>query len=362
MALQFILKILAIFSVWGMAAVIAVVTILPFSDSNIWWIRAMDFPRLQIAILAGVVMLAGLFLSGPTRVFIPVLMLAALCYQLVRIYPYTILATPELQLAPEGTDQVRVLSANVLMDNDRHDLVLDRIRQFDPDILLLMETDQTWLDAMEPALAEYDTVIRHPQDNYYGMIFATRLPASDARIIYLTEDDTPSLIAQLTSAEGRAFRFVGLHPRPPVPGEDTEKRDRQIYYAAKFAASTDMPLVVTGDFNDVAWSDTSRSFKHVGQYLDPRIGRGMYSSFDATRWWLRFPIDQLYVTENVAVTSLQRLDPIGSDHFPMAATLNMDAAVAKRLNSTPKPITEDEKELINDAVAKMRDTLGHEEF
>ena len=362
MALQFILKLLAVGLVWVAAAVVAVVTALPFWDSNIWWIRVLDFPRVQIAVAAGVILLAGLFLPGASRIVVPMLMAAALCYQVVRIFPYTVMATPELELAQEGPDQLRVLSTNVLMENDRHDLMLERIRQFDPDILLLMETDQAWLDAMEPALADYATVVRQPQDNHYGMIFATRLPAAEARIVHLTHDRTPSLFARLTSPEGRRFRFVGLHPRPPVPGEDTEKRDRQIYYAAKFASSSDEPLVVTGDFNDVAWSDTSRSFKHVGQYLDPRIGRGMYASFDATRWWLRFPIDQLYVTEGIAVTSLQRLDPIGSDHFPMAATLNMDPEVARRLNTTPAPISEDEQRLIDKAVAEMRDDLGHEKF
>ncbi|WP_378944776.1 endonuclease/exonuclease/phosphatase family protein [Paracoccus sp. R86501] len=362
MALQFTLKFLAIGLVWIMAAVVAVVTALPFWDSNIWWIRALDFPRLQIAIAAAVVMVAGLFMPGASRIAVPVLMAAALCYQVARIFPYTVFASPELELAAEGPDQLRVLSTNVLMENDRHDLMLERIRQYDPDILLLMETDQAWLDAMEPALTNYTTVVRQPQDNYYGMIFATRLTASEARIVHLTDDQTPSLFAKLTSSEGRKFRFVGLHPRPPVPGEDTEKRDRQIYYAAKFASSSDEPLVVAGDFNDVAWSDTSRSFKHVGQYLDPRIGRGMYASFDANRWWLRFPIDQLYVTEGIAVTSLQRLDPIGSDHFPMAATLNMDPEVAERLNITPAPISDDEQRLIDKAVAEMRDELGHEEF
>lgn len=362
MALQVTLKIVAIALVWIAAAVIALVTALPFWDSNIWWIRALDFPRVQIAVGASLVLVAGLVLPGTSRIVVPLLMAAALCYQVARIYPYTFLATPELQLATEGPDQLRVLSANVLMENDRHDLMLQRIRQFDPDILLLMETDQTWLDAMEPALADYDTVIRQPQDNYYGLIFATRLPAAEARIVHLTADRTPSIFARLTSAEGRKFRFVGLHPRPPVPGEDTEKRDRQIYYAAKFASSSEEPLVVAGDFNDVAWSDTSRSFKHVGQYLDPRIGRGMYASFDATRWWLRFPIDQFYVTEGIAVTSLQRLEPIGSDHFPMAATLNMDPEVARRLNSTPAPISKDERRLIDKAVAEMRSELGHGEF
>lgn len=355
---------LVIYSIicWIAALAVAVVTVLPFSDSNIWWIRAMDFPRVQIGICAAIVLLAAMFLSGSGRIAISLMMIAACIYHLMRIYPYTVIASPEMQLASPGPDEVRVLSANVLMENTRHDLLLQQINEFDPDILFLMETDQQWLDGLEPALAGYSTVIRQPQDNYYGMVFATRLPTKDARIVHLTEDKTPSLFAELATPEGTTFRFIGLHPRPPVPGEDTEQRDRQIYYAAKFASASEVPLVVTGDFNDVAWSDTSRTFKKVGQYVDPRIGRGMFSSFDATRWWLRFPIDQLYVTPDVAVTSLTRRGFIGSDHFPMAATVRIDPELAATLNISPQPIPADEQAAIDRSVAETRDRLGHEVF
>jgi hypothetical protein len=37
---------------WGLTIVLVSVTIIPVLDTNTWWIRLMDFPRLQIA-LAG---------------------------------------------------------------------------------------------------------------------------------------------------------------------------------------------------------------------------------------------------------------------------------------------------------------------
>jgi endonuclease/exonuclease/phosphatase (EEP) superfamily protein YafD len=267
-----------------------------------------------------------------------------------------------MKLAPEGSDTIRVLSANVLMENRQHDLLLEVIEKFDPDILLLMETDQIWIDAVEPALANYTTVVREPKSDHYGMVFATRLPTDDARIVRLTSDETPSVFAQMTAPDGTVFRFVGLHPQPPVPGEDTKERDAQIYYAALFAQKSNVPVVVTGDFNDVAWSDTSRTFKHVGQYVDPRIGRGFYASFDANRFYLRFPIDQLYVTEDIAMVAIERLAYIGSDHFPMAARIRVDADLAARLNVKPKPVSDAEQKLIDESVARTRGKLGAEKF
>ncbi|PZX09647.1 endonuclease/exonuclease/phosphatase (EEP) superfamily protein YafD [Palleronia aestuarii] len=345
---------------WIAAISIALLTFITLWDTNLWWVRALDFPRLQIAIAAGLVTLLGLLLRGAGRLAVLSLTLASGGYQLYRILPYTIAYPPEMRLAPDGPDALRLFAANVLMENDRHDLVLEQVSRFDPDILLLMETDRAWVDALEPVLKRYPTIVREPRDNHYGMVFATRLEAREARIVYLTEDDTPSLFAELRGPGGMPFRFVGLHPRPPVPGQSTADRDAQIYYAARFASGEKLPLVVMGDFNDVAWSDTSQMFKHVGGYLDPRIGRGFFASFDAETALVQFPIDQLYVTEDVAVVSIEQLPYVGSDHFPMAATIRLDADLAAGLNDRPEPLGEKERERIEATVNEMRASLGHD--
>lgn len=347
---------------WCLAAAIVVLTFLPLWDTNMWWVRSMAFPRLQIAVLGGLVLVGAMFLPRAGRVLIPAILIVACGYQLWRIRPYTPFHAVEIELAQTAPDEITLLSANVLMENKRHDLLLDVIETLDPDILFLMETDQTWIDAIEPALARYSTVVREPRSDHYGMLFATRLEVDEARIIQLTTGDTPSIFAQLTGPDGTTFRFVGLHPRPPVPGQSTQERDAQIYYAARFAARSGVPVIATGDFNDVAWSDTSQTFKHIGQYLDPRIGRGFFASFDAEKPYLRFPIDQIYVTEDVAVVSIERRGYVGSDHFPMSATLRLDAALAAELNVAPPPVRSEEWDLIQLSIERTRKDLQHGKF
>ena len=294
-----------------LGGLVGLATVLPMSNSYRWWVRACEFPRIQIAAAGILYLCLAPFTSLTVALSVGLVVIAALVRQASWIAPFTRLTKPELQLVPEqeGGSQVKIMSSNVEMPNTDHAAVGRVIEESDPDIVFLMETDDTWFEALKQTLSSYSTVKTELRDNYYGMVFATRLDVARVEIVYLTPDHTPTLFAELLTPDGAVFRVVGLHPRPPVPGNDTWDRDAELLYTARFAGSADIPLVAIGDFNDAAWSRRSRLFKRVGEYLDPRIGRGIVASFDAKRKWLRIPIDQFYVTKEVAVVDFRR-DPM----------------------------------------------------
>lgn len=307
---------------WILALAVVFTTLAPLTNGAQWWVRGWDFPRLHIACVAVIAAILGLMLFNTWTQIVAVLMICCALYQAVRIFPYSPMAKTELALTPDAPAEERVslLSINVLMENTEHEKLRQLIDREDPDVLFLMETDAVWASALEEQLARYDTVVLHPLVNHYGIIFATRLPARQAETVFLSDDETPTVLAELEGPSG-AFFFVGLHPRPPVPGNDTEARDAQIKRAALLADRTYLPVVAMGDFNDVAWSWTAERFKEYGGFRDPRVGRGMLPSFDANSWLMRFPIDQLYLTEGLDLVSFDRLEHIGSDHFPMKAVI-----------------------------------------
>ena len=72
--------------------------------------------------------------------------------------------------------EVTLLAANVLLENEKTERIVRLIEEVDPDVLLLMETDERWLAALGPTLARYPTVLTAANVKYYGMAFATRLP------------------------------------------------------------------------------------------------------------------------------------------------------------------------------------------
>lgn len=285
-----------------------------------------DFPRVHIAFVSLAVLLGCLPFAVAFKLPMVALMGAALMYQSIQIFPYTQFAKTEIDLvaAPAGVTPVSMMSVNVLMENTRYDDLVQIIDREDPDVLLLMETDQVWHDALGDVLGRYTTVKTHIADDHYGLIFATRLDPVTVEFLWPIDDDTPALKAVLRAPNGAEFNFIGLHPRPPVPGNSTAVRDEQIKEAALMTSSSDRPTVCMGDFNDVAWSWTTDRFKRYGSFVEPRVGRGMYASFHAKYPLMRLPIDQIFLTENVNLVSFDRLENFGSDHFPMVATVFFD--------------------------------------
>ena len=74
-----------------------------------------------------------------------------------------------------------------------------------------------------------------------------------------------------------------------------------------------------GDFNDVPWSHTTSQFKAEGNYRDPRAGRGSFATFPADYVTFGWPLDQLFVKNDVRLESFAILDDVGSDHLPLVA-------------------------------------------
>ncbi len=308
---------------WAAALAVLVTTLLPLTNSVTWWVRMWDFPRVHIAGVALLTLLACLPFAISSKPMLATVLVAVIAYQSVQIFPYTPLARLEIAIttAPSSSEEISLLSVNVLMENTRHSDLIAIIERQDPDVLLLMETDDTWHAALAETLWQYPTIKQHIAGDHYGLIFATRLPTSQVELLWPLADDTPAVRAVLASPSGIDFNFIGLHPRPPVPGNTTAVRDKQIKDAALMTQSSERPTIVMGNFNDVAWSWTTKRFKRYGNLLEPRVGRGMISSFHADYPFMRLPIDQLFMTKDVGLVSFRRLESFGSDHFPITATV-----------------------------------------
>jgi endonuclease/exonuclease/phosphatase (EEP) superfamily protein YafD len=261
-----------------------------------------------------------------------------------QIFPYTTLSSEQVLPANGSGPDLRILVANVLQGNRDSGKLLARVREWRPDVVLLAEADPWWTRELDVLEEWYPHTVLHPLTNTYGLNLYSRFPLTNAKVRFLTDPGVPSIRARM-NVHGRNIRFYGVHPRPPgrmeVPSEginDSGQRDAELILVAKEVRETDEPVVVAGDFNDVAWSHTTRLFQRTSRLLDPRVGRGLYNSYHVNTPLLRFPLDHLFNSDDFKLVGMQRLDPIGSDHFPILISLRLQPdAPAHQEAPPPKP-------------------------
>lgn len=306
-------------------AALVAATALSFLPTGAWWARVFDFPRGQIATLLALVLAlhVGLGEADGDGWALRVGVALALIVQLARIAPYTVFWRKDVHAARrrDPNARLRLLVANVLQKNRRPDGLLDQIRRLEPDVVLFLETDDWWRERLAPILDGYPHRIERPQDNTYGLIFASRLEMRNPELRFLCDPDVPSMRAELRLRDGTAVDFYGIHPLPPRPGQDTDERDTELARVAVEVAKRKRPAIVAGDLNDVAWSRTTRLFKKISALADPRVGRGQFSTFHARIPLLRWPLDHIFHDPNFALGDIFRLKYYGSDHFPILVDL-----------------------------------------
>jgi endonuclease/exonuclease/phosphatase (EEP) superfamily protein YafD len=227
---------------------------------------------------------------------------------------------------PAG-DEVSVLLANVQMENRASSKLLALVKKHQPDVLVTLETDQWWQSRLDVLESSMPHAMKCPLDNRYGMHVYSRLALEDRSTSHLVEEAVPSFHAALVLPSGARVRLHVMHPAPPSPTENarSSERDAELLVVARQLEREAGPTLVVGDFNDVPWSRTAHLLRRVSGLLDPRIGRGMFNTFHARIPLLRWPLDQVYCSEHFALSKLQRLPAIGSDHFPLLIRLALVA-------------------------------------
>ena len=308
--------------------ILAVLTLLPLWRCEAWWVRAMDFPRLQFFLISLLLLLTEsvlLDLSLLSTWGLLVVALMCLVYQGWWIVPYTRLFPVEVKSAISGDRRrmIRVMTANVLTPNRNAKALIELVRENAPDILATLESDAWWQDKLDALEPDYPYTIKCPLENLYGMHVYSRLPLTDSQIDYLVESDIPSMHTLVRLPSGQRIRAHFLHPAPPSPTENeaSSERDAELIVVAGSVAETGAPIIVTGDLNDVAWSETTRLFRKISGLLDPRVGRGMFNTFHADYWFMRWPLDHLFHSDHFTLSGIRRLRGFGSDHFALLTEL-----------------------------------------
>lgn len=288
-------------------------------ETNLWWVRMTDFPRLQylIALIAILALIAiSRSVSAKLRFGLAALVALAIGYNTSKLLPYAPYSTPP-QIACQADQELVVMVANVKKGNRNPDDLLQLVEEHSPDLFLALETDEWW----DAKLAALDSQLPHKAQRitggFFGMHVFSRLPLSETEVIFPVEQDAPAILTNVELPSGDLVHFMGLHPRPPHPEQSSTGRDAQLMWAALKARDKNLPVLVAGDLNAVPWETTIERLQRVGGFVDPREEFGYKATYDAHTWWMSWPLDQLLHQPELAVVNFEVLRDWGSDHYPV---------------------------------------------
>lgn len=312
-----------------LCAFVVIAAGLPLINTTEWWIRIFDFPRLQIGILTLItIILAYVYVDFKWTYKLPLLLIlaATLIYQAQFVIVYTPLYKTQAKESNNQSSEnsFSLMVSNVLMDNENKKSFHELVLKHNPDILLINEPDQVWADSISKLDEKFPYSIKYPLENTYGMIFLSKLPLTESKVNFFVKDDMPSIFTKITLPSGILIDFYGVHPEPPSVGSDTYERDTELLIVGKKIRESDNPTVVAGDMNDVGWSITSKLFRKYSGLVDPREGRGLFNTYSVDIPLFRYPLDHIFYSKEFGLLNLQKLDDIGSDHFPIIIRLNYE--------------------------------------
>ncbi|QDU80084.1 hypothetical protein Pla110_18060 [Polystyrenella longa] len=341
--------------IYSISAILVLTAFAPLLTVDWWWIRIGDFPRVQLLIVyAGWLVVLAFLRKKPYVKSIAALLLVSCCIQIYWIFPYLPVAPLQVEWAKSEDPDVRIkiLTANVLQENEDATALLSLIQEDSPDVIVLCEVNGRWIDDISPLREQFQFHVEHPLENKYGIAMYSNLELVSSEVRGIVKKTIPSIDAEIRLRSGQTVRLFAVHPNPPRPGEDTTKRDGELVLVGREVRDQGS-VVVLGDMNDVGWSRTTDLFQEVSGLLDPRKGRGLYPTFNAKSWIWQYPLDHLFHSDDFRLVSLLTLPSIGSDHLPLSVVLSFEPD-AETTQSTPDLDAGDQKDA-EQAVEKLND-------
>ncbi len=219
----------------------------------------------------------------------------------------------------DGGESLELVSLNVFAHNADKDRTLAYLRRRGADVVVLVEIDAAWAEALESLAALYPHRVVEPREDLFGVAVLSQLPLESPRVEEFAAGP-PAIVTGVRRGE-RGCLLVAAHPPAPISAAWSARRDAQLEAIGDLAAADERPVIVAGDLNATPWSHGFRRLVAARGLRDSAAGRGLQATWNARHWAPRIPIDHVVVSPEIRVLARAVGPDVGSDHLPVEATL-----------------------------------------
>ena len=222
---------------------------------------------------------------------------------------------------------LKIVSFNVKTSNRNYEAAAKYLLRESPEIILLLEIDNAWMQEIGTRLEGYRQIEGQAQDNNFGLVMFVRGDAVDLAVEGTTLRELsgigvgPAIQMQCTW-HGQPLSILGIHPVPPMNERNAASRDADLEAVGRWSLdqrADGRAALVIGDFNATPWCYAFRKLLRDGNLHDSERGFGVQPTFKAN--WpqvIGIPIDHCLHSDELKIVE-RAVDSSGhgSDHRPL---------------------------------------------
>jgi endonuclease/exonuclease/phosphatase (EEP) superfamily protein YafD len=215
---------------------------------------------------------------------------------------------------------IRVMLINVNSQTGDPVRVAEVVRSFDPDVLVLEEINQRWVQALETLNASYPHRKVRPRNDNFGIGLYSKYPLAGSRVVSLGDSGVPTILS-LLEVEGGRLQMIATHPLPPAGADYARRRNQQLDLLPSLLDPS-VPQILLGDLNTTPWNVYFLRLLQRSGLKDSSVGWGLQPSWPSLGLPFRIPLDHCLHSPELQVVNRMIGPRVGSDHFPLIVDLN----------------------------------------
>lgn len=221
-------------------------------------------------------------------------------------------AAPELP-AGHADRPLKIVSANVHLDNHDATALIDWLDVAQPELVVLLEVSPGFAQSLQ-RLNGYPYRVLHPQHSPFGIALLSRLPLLSSSVV-TDNQGIAHIDADLTFA-GCTIAMSAFHPMPPLSPAFQAQRDSQLRSLVLRKQNRTIPALVAGDLNMTPWAAAFSWLDTLGW----RRASGLHASWGSA---LGIPIDHVLASPHWRAVSYKHGPELGSDHRALLVELSL---------------------------------------
>lgn len=297
----------------GVAATLA--TLLGFFGSTWWLFDVAANYRAHLAVILVIVAISyAVLFSRATGVFFLVMALINIA-TIVPLYTGS-------QPTATGDVGYKIVSFNVAQRSSIRESTYRWLRAENPDLIVLLESNQSWEAAAVELLRPYSIQSQLPIDRTYGI---TILAKSSLETQLLQAAEVRDSVVRIEAViDEQPLVIYAVQTRSPNNESNSAYRDQYLVELARMVNQESLPTVVVGDLNATPWSYAFRELTGTTGLHNSMVGFGLQTTWPATRWApLRIPFDHLLYGDGLTTVDRALGPMFGVDHRPIVVTIGI---------------------------------------